>query len=238
MKISKIAVLTLFTLSTVVGCAQKKEKKSKKDKKNKTEMTLDTQLDSVSYSLGINIAENMKTQGIENLNLDALKAGMNDVFTGSDIKITQEEAGQILNSYMQEMQKVAAEKQQKEGADFLIANAKKGDVISLPSGLQYKIITEGNGAIPGPTDKVTTHYHGMLINGEVFDSSIDRGQPASFPVNGVIKGWTEALLIMPTGSKWQLYIPYDLAYGAQGAGGKIGPYATLIFDIELISIDQ
>ncbi len=238
MKISKIAVLTLFTLSTVVGCAQKKDKKSKKDKKNKTEMTLDTQIDSVSYSLGINIAENMKSQGIENLNLDALKAGMNDVFTEGDIKITQEEAGQILNSYMQEMQKVAAEKQSKEGADFLAENAKKEGVISLPSGLQYKIIKEGNGPIPGPTDKVTTHYHGMLINGEVFDSSVDRGQPASFPVNGVIKGWTEALQIMPTGSKWQLYIPYDLAYGAQGAGGKIGPYATLIFDIELISIDK
>ncbi len=124
-----------------------------------------------------------------------------------------------------------------DGKTFLAENAKKTGVVVLPSGLQYKIVKAGTGAIPKATDTVTTHYTGTLIDGTVFDSSVQRGQPASFPVNGVIKGWQEALQLMPVGSKWQLYIPSDLAYGSRGAGGVIGPNSTLVFDIELISID-
>ena len=124
-----------------------------------------------------------------------------------------------------------------EGANFLAKNAKKEGVISLESGLQYEILKQGSGAKPTINDNVTTHYHGTLIDGTIFDSSVDRGQPATFPVSGVIKGWTEALQLMSVGSKWRLYVPYDLAYGERGAGANIGPFTTLIFEVELISIN-
>ena len=123
-----------------------------------------------------------------------------------------------------------------QGKKFLEENGKRSSVVTLASGLQYEIVAEGNGPKPGPADKVKTHYHGTLINGEVFDSSVERGEPFEFPVNGVIKGWTEALQLMPVGSKWKLYIPYDLAYGERGAGAQIGPFSTLIFEVELIDI--
>ena len=124
-----------------------------------------------------------------------------------------------------------------EGANFLAENAKKEGVISLESGLQYEILKQGSGPKPTINDNVTTHYHGTLIDGTIFDSSVDRGQPATFPVSGVIKGWTEALQLMTVGSKWRLYVPYDLAYGERGAGANIGPFTTLIFEVELISIN-
>ena len=138
---------------------------------------------------------------------------------------------------MQKQQEKAHAGNIDKGKNFLMENAKKEGVTSLASGLQYEVITEGNGPSPGPTDKVTTHYHGTLINGTVFDSSVERGQPASFAVNGVIMGWQEALQLMKVGSKWRLFVPHTLAYGERGAGGAIGPYETLIFEVELISID-
>jgi FKBP-type peptidyl-prolyl cis-trans isomerase FklB len=200
-------------------------------------MAFTTEKDQVSYSLGVNIATSLKNQGFDDLNLEALTVALNDVFGNQTLQIDEAKGGQILNAYFQGMQQRKQAKNIEEGAAFLKANAAKADVITLPSGLQYKILVEGNGPKPKATDKVTTHYHGTLINGTVFDSSVERGQPATFPVNGVIAGWIEALQLMPTGSKWQLYVPSDLAYGARGASELIGPHTTLIFDVELISIN-
>lgn len=232
MNIIKLTLILFLAVTTNVTFAQK-EKKSKKSKK---EMTLKTELDSVSYGLGVNIAENMTNQGIEDLNVEALAKGMTDYLSKADLAIDKSQIDDLLNSYMGSLQMKKAEKASKEGADFLVENAKKKGVITLPSGMQYEIITEGNGEIPKASDRVSTHYHGTLIDGTVFDSSVQRGQPADFGVTQVIKGWQEALQLMPVGSKWRLFIPYDLAYGDRGAGGAIGPYATLIFDIELLKI--
>ncbi|MBT6030609.1 MAG: FKBP-type peptidyl-prolyl cis-trans isomerase [Crocinitomicaceae bacterium] len=147
--------------------------------------------------------------------------------------------GTGLISFSQEKSTPKKEKSElQSGKDFFAENSKRKDVVTLASGLQYEIITEGNGPKPGPTDKVKTHYHGTLLNGTVFDSSVERGTPLSFPVNRVIKGWTEALQLMPVGSKWKLYIPSHLAYGERGAGAKIKPNAALIFEVELIEIEK
>ncbi len=201
------------------------------------EITMENEIDKISYSLGVNIGENLKQQGFDEVNPDAISAALKDVLSGAETKITKEEATQALNDYFKEKQEKAQEENEAKGKKFLEENAKKDGVVTLPSGLQYKILKEGTGAKPGLEDKVTTHYHGTTVDGEVFDSSVDRGQPATFPVGGVIKGWTEALQMMPTGSKWQLFIPSELAYGTRGAGPKIGPNSTLIFDVELISIE-
>ncbi|MFT5054990.1 MAG: FKBP-type peptidyl-prolyl cis-trans isomerase FklB, partial [Oceanospirillaceae bacterium] len=143
---------------------------------------------------------------------------------------------QVLGKAFQAVQESMKAEAGVEGEAFLAENAKKDGITVLESGLQYRVITEGSGAKPAATDQVTTHYHGMLINGKVFDSSMDRGEPATFPVNGVITGWVEALQLMPVGSKWELFIPYNLAYGERGAGADIKPYSTLIFEVELIAI--
>jgi FKBP-type peptidyl-prolyl cis-trans isomerase FklB len=206
--------------------------------------TLKTQKDKVSYSIGRNIGENFKKQSID-INLDALSAGIKDTLSGGESLLTDEEVRKVLDEFQQEM-KTKAEAQikelgeinKKEGEAFLAANKKKNGVISLPSGLQYKVIKKGDGKIPTASDTVTTHYRGTLIEGTEFDSSIKRGEPATFPVGGVIAGWTEALQLMKVGSKWQLFIPSDLAYGARGAGQMIGPNASLIFEVELLSIKE
>jgi FKBP-type peptidyl-prolyl cis-trans isomerase FklB len=208
----------------------------KTDKPNKS-ANLVNELDSVSYSLGVNIGENIKKQ-FEDINLDNFEAGIKDVL-GKDVeaKISDNQAQAIINSYFSKKQKKESESMIEEGANYLQENAKRDGVTTLPSGLQYEIINDGTGPKPTIEDNVTTHYHGTLINGTVFDSSVDRGEPASFPVGGVIKGWTEALQLMSVGSKWKLFVPYDLAYGERGAGPQIGPYSTLIFEVELISIN-
>ncbi|CAG5080418.1 Outer membrane protein MIP [Parvicella tangerina] len=233
MKNTPILILAIIVLAT--SCSTLSGSKSKKSK-NKTEMTLKTEVDTVSYSIGLNIAENLSNQGLSDLNVDALAQGMMDYLNENDLSISKEQGEQIIQAYTQKKAMEAANKNKKEGEEFLADNAKKEGVVTLPSGMQYEIITEGNGAIPTANDKVKTHYHGTLIDGTVFDSSVERGQPATFGVTQVIKGWQEALQLMPVGSKWRLYIPYDLAYGERGAGGQIGPFATLIFDIELIEI--
>lgn len=237
MKTSKYFTLILFILIGFGATAQKdaKNKESKKSK-NKTEMTLKTEVDTVSYSIGLNIAENLSNQGLSDLNVDALAQGMMDYLNQNDLAITREQGEQIIQAYMQKKAMAMANTNKKAGEDFLAENAKKEGVVTLPSGMQYEIIEEGNGPIPTANDKVRTHYHGTLIDGTVFDSSIERGQTATFGVTQVIQGWQEALQLMPVGSKWRLYIPYNLAYGERGAGGQIGPFATLIFDIELIEI--
>lgn len=206
--------------------------------KTESKTELKNQIDSVSYSLGVNIGSNLKKQGFDTLNIDQFAQALKDVYADNGIKIKEEEAEKILMEYFQGIQQKKTEGNLKEGQKFLEENKKKPGVVTLPSGLQYQILKEGNGPKPAATDKVTTHYHGTLIDGTVFDSSVERGQPATFPVNGVIQGWVEALQLMPVGSKWRLFIPSNLAYGEQGAGKQILPNSALIFDVELISIEK
>ena len=198
---------------------------------------LKTEIDSVSYCIGVNIGENLKKQ-FSDIDIKDFVNGINDVLEKkSEPKISDAKAQIILQEYFTKQQEMKTKLAKEEGANFLAENAKKEGVISLESGLQYEILKQGSGAKPTINDNVSTHYHGTLIDGTIFDSSVDRGQPATFPVSGVIKGWTEALQLMSVGSKWRLYVPYDLAYGERGAGANIGPFTTLIFEVELISIN-
>ncbi|MDB4196047.1 FKBP-type peptidyl-prolyl cis-trans isomerase [Flavobacteriales bacterium] len=191
----------------------------------------------VGYSLGLNIAKSLKGEGLESIDTAAFAQALGDVFSGRTALVTEKEAQDFLQAYFQKLQNEAVAKQTEAGGKFLAMNSLKADVVSLPSGLQYKVIKEGNGAIPKATDKVKTHYKGTLIDGTKFDSSYDRGKPAVFGVTRVIPGWVEALQIMPVGSKWELYIPHYLAYGERGQG-TIPPYATLVFELELLAIEQ
>ena len=221
-------IIILSSILLFISCKTEKPKES---------VNLITELDSVSYSLGVNIGENIKKQ-FANINLDNFEAGIKDVLEKElEAKISDNQAQAIINSYFSKKQKKESESMIEDGANYLQENAKREGVTTLPSGLQYEVINDGTGPMPTIEDNVTTHYHGTLIDGTVFDSSVDRGEPASFPVGGVIKGWTEALQLMSVGSKWKLYVPYDLAYGERGAGAQIGPYSTLIFEVELISIN-
>lgn len=196
------------------------------------------QMDSVSYSLGVLMAQNLKSQGFDKLDTNALSEAMDAVINDGEVKISVEKANAIVQGYMQNKQQEAYADKIASNENYLAQNAKREEVTTLASGLQYEVLKEGDGEKPSATDKVTVHYHGTLLDGTVFDSSVDRGQPASFGVSQVIKGWTEALQLMPEGSKWKLYIPHDLAYGERGAGGKIAPYSTLIFEVELLEINE
>jgi len=195
-------------------------------------------LEKFSYALGLSIAANLIQSGVKTINPDKFVAALKDIFTGERPQMDPEEANMILESFVAEQQNGGGDGQQnlEEGLAFLAKNKNNAGVIELPSGLQYEVLKEGEGEIPVATDKVSCHYHGTLIDGTVFDSSVQRGQPATFPVNGVIQGWVEALQLMSEGSKWKLYIPSDLAYGPRGAGGTIGPNTTLIFEVELLEI--
>jgi len=197
----------------------------------------DNMKDKASYGLGMSIAQNLIKDGLTDLNFDQLVDGLKDHVAGNATMSIQDSQA-ALDQYFEEKQALAATENLLAGTEFLIKNMTENpNVVQLPSGLQYEIMVEGTGEKPTLTSKVTTHYHGSLTNGKVFDSSVERGQPASFPVNGVIAGWTEALQLMPVGSKWKLFIPANLAYGSKGAQGAIGPNETLIFEVELISID-
>lgn len=232
-----ILLLVALTLFGVQGFSQDKKQKKKRKKSKQTEMELTTTTDKISYGLGMNIGQNLKSQGFDTLNYEAFLLAIKTAYEGGEFKMDPNAANQMINSYFEEkkVQMLAANK--KAGEDFLAENGKKEGITTLPSGLQYEVLVEGNGAKPTANDRVTTHYHGTLIDGTVFDSSVERGQPATFPVNGVIKGWTEALQLMPVGSKWRLFIPSDLAYGDRGAGAQIQPNSTLIFEVELLSIN-
>ena len=222
-------VIIISSLLAVVACKPETPK----------EVKLENELDSVSYSLGVNIGENINKQ-FEEYSLDNFIAGMKGVLNNEeDPKISGEQATAIIQGYFTKKQGQESESMIEEGRKFLETNASKEGVTVLESGLQYEVLAQGDGInMPKLEDNVTTHYHGTLMDGTVFDSSVDRGEPASFPVNGVIKGWTEALQLMSVGSKWKLYVPYDLAYGERGAGPQIGPYSTLVFEVELISINK
>jgi FKBP-type peptidyl-prolyl cis-trans isomerase FklB len=217
----------------ITGCQNTSEKQVK----------LETQNDKVSYSIGLNIGQNMKRDSVK-INPEVLVRGIMDasldsashLMTEAQIQETMTAFQQDLQKKRQENTRMAGEKNRAEGDAYLAANGKKPGVVTLPNGLQYRIITQGTGKKPSASSTVSTHYVGRLLNGTEFDSSVKRGQPATFPVNGVIKGWTEALQMMPVGSKWELVIPPSLGYGEQGAGGVIPPNAVLIFEVELLSI--
>lgn len=202
------------------------------------DMSLGTEVDSVSYSLGLSVAENVKAQGLKEINPEAVAKAFKDVFADSETLLTVEEANECLNLYFNKASLAKSEEQKQAGKEFLERNGTREGVVTLPSGLQYEIITEGTGAKPTLSDQVTTHYHGTTIDGEVFDSSVERNEPATFQLGGVIKGWQDALQLMPVGSKWKIYVPSDLAYGERGAGPKIGPHSTLIFEVELLAIGE
>lgn len=201
-----------------------------------TEKKITGELEQFSYALGMSVAGNLIKSGVTTVNPELFSEGISDTFSGKMPKMMPEEANKILESFVNKANQDLGKNNLEEGLLFLAENAKKEGVIELPSGLQYKILAEGDGDLPTATDQVKCHYHGTLIDGTVFDSSVERGQPATFPVNGVIQGWIEALQLMPSGSKWRLFIPSELAYGERGAGGAIGPNTALIFDVELLEI--
>ncbi len=230
MKIARIAALCLVVLGS--SCFAQKDGK----------IELKTRIDSISYMLGTNIGKSLRMQKID-IALPVFSAAIKSAQNDEAPLMTEEQMQTLYMSFQAEMQtkqaetqKVEGEKNAKEGEKFLAENKSKPGVVTLPSGLQYKILKEGTGPKPAATDKVRVHYSGTLISGKEFDSSYKRGEPAEFPVTGVIKGWVEALQLMPVGSKWMLYIPWDLAYGDGGAGGDIGPKSTLIFEVELLEI--
>ena len=193
-------------------------------------------MEKLSYALGMIIGHNLKGMNIEGLNTQEFSAGVAAVLAGEKTTLTDIEAQTLVQKYMQEKEAEASKAARAEGEAFLEENAKKDEVVVLPRGLQYTVLTEGTGKKPSATDQVKCHYEGRLISGEVFDSSYRRGEPAVFPLNGVIAGWTEGVQLMGEGAKFRFFIPYHLAYGERGAGQSIPPYAALIFDVELIEV--
>lgn len=229
----KLQYFTILTGLLLIGCGSPD---------NQQAVNLETAKDSISYSIGVDIGKNMKTQELE-LNEKALFEGWRSAFNGEDLKLTDEDMLSALNSFRKELQEKSQQKAKAQavenlskGEAFLAENAQKEGVVSMESGLQYKVVNQGDGPIPTIKDKVTVHYRGTLIDGEEFDSSYKRGQPTSFPVTGVIKGWTEALQLMPVGSKWELFIPSNLAYG-NSPRSPGGPNSSLVFEVELIGIE-
>ncbi len=193
-------------------------------------------MEKISYALGLSLGNNLLSSGIKQLDVAKLAKGIQDVLEQNQPEISYQEAQQVINEFFGALQAKANESVIAEGKKFLAENAKREGVVTLPSGLQYEVITSGTGVKPQASDTVKVHYHGTLIDGKVFDSSVSRGEPATFGVTQVISGWVEALQLMPVGSKWKLFIPSGLAYGAQGAGQAIAPHSTLIFEVELLDI--
>ena len=193
-------------------------------------------MEKVSYALGMSIANNIMASGVNNLNVEEFVKAIKASLAGEQPAMSVAEAQQVLNDYFTKLQEEQTAALKKEGEEFLAQNAKQEGVVTLPSGLQYKVLKSGNGAIPKASDSVECHYEGRLISGTVFDSSYQRGETATFGVTQVIAGWVEALQLMKEGDKWQLFIPYNLAYGERGAGAQIPPFATLVFDVELIKV--
>ncbi|MBR5183060.1 MAG: FKBP-type peptidyl-prolyl cis-trans isomerase [Bacteroidales bacterium] len=193
-------------------------------------------MDKVSYALGMSIANNIMASGVNGLDVEEFVKAITTYMAGEEPAMTPAEAQQVLNDYFTKLQEEQTAALKAEGEAFLAQNAKNEGVVTLPSGLQYKVLKSGNGATPKASDSVECHYEGRLISGTVFDSSYQRGETATFGVTQVIAGWVEALQLMKEGDKWQLFIPYNLAYGERGAGAQIPPFATLIFDVELIKV--
>ena len=234
-KIRHIAVL-LVSVALLFGCAPPTQESTSSGPQ---EPELGGDLAKASYGMGYTLGNNVKQQQGDTLDYQAFLLGARESLEGTEMRITQAELKhgyEVIQGMQQEKKQTESDKNKNAGEEFLTENGKREGVITLESGLQYQIMTQGEGAKPSADDRVKTHYHGTLIDGTVFDSSVDRGQPAVFPVNGVIRGWVEALQLMPVGSKWRLFIPSELAYGERGAGGAIGPNAALVFEVELLEI--
>jgi FKBP-type peptidyl-prolyl cis-trans isomerase FklB len=216
-----------FSIAALLSC---------EGQKGNSSISLKTTSDSVAYSIGVSIGGNMKKDGLDSLNLDVLKAAIQSAMKGDSLMLDAATSQNVIQTYLANKQKQKGDVNKAAGKAFLESNKKKPGVVELPDGLQYMVEKEGTGPKPTANDTVKVHYHGTLIDGTVFDSSVDRGEPAEFPVSAVIKGWTEALQMMKVGSKYKLFIPSDLAYGDRAAGPKIGANSTLIFDVELLEI--
>lgn len=195
-------------------------------------------MDKLSYAWGLAMGQQLKGMGVKDLDADAFKDAVKVVYEGGEPAISVEEAQKLINDYLQELQSKAEAAARAEGESFLAENGKKENVLTTPSGLQYVIEKEGTGAQPTAEDEVTVHYTGKLLDGKVFDSSVNRGEPATFPLNRVIPGWTEGVQLMKEGAKYTFFIPSDLAYGAQGVPGAIPPHSTLVFEVELIKVNK
>jgi len=223
-KYIKIALV----VSVISSCQNLTQQKFNFDEAN--------ELEKVSYSIGINVATSIKSEGLDSINSFYISKGFQDVFENKDLAINIEESNKIIGEYFNKKQDAKNQRLAIDSKIFLEKNKQKDGVMTTESGLQYLILSEGRGNNPTLNDNVTVHYHGTLIDGTIFDSSVDRKEPASFPLNGVIPGWQEALQMMSVGSKWKIFIPSELAYGESGAGA-IGPNSTLIFEVELLSIN-
>ena len=239
-------IILYLTVQAVVSTAQSKAELETKIKSLQAELEqlkkpktteLTDPVKRASYGLGVLVANNIRSQGADSINTDAFTSGLLDVFQNQLLKLDQQQCNTEVQQYMQVMSTKKAERMKSQGVRFLATNKTKPGVMSLPSGLQYEVITSGAGKSPVASDRVTVHYTGKLIDGYIFDSSVQRGQPATFALNQVIAGWTEASLLMKEGDKWLLYIPYELGYGDRGNGPKIPPYAALIFEVELIKVN-
>ena len=204
--------------------------------KKSSDVKLANKIDSVSYGIGLSIGNNLGKDGLNDVNLDVMMKAMRSAMNKDSLLMDQQQAGMVIQSYLTEARKKKGEEALTKEKTWMDENSKKPGVITLPSGLQYSVIKTGTGAKPMLSDTVEVHYHGTFLDGNVFDSSVERGQPASFGLTQVIPAWTEALQLMPIGSKWKLYAPSKLAYGEQGFGGRIEPNTTLIFEVELLGI--
>ncbi|MDC3115791.1 FKBP-type peptidyl-prolyl cis-trans isomerase [Bacteroidota bacterium] len=221
-------IKTALVVSVISSCQNLTQQKFNFDEAN--------ELEKVSYSIGINVATSIKSEGLDSINSFYISKGFQDVFENKDLAINIEESNKIIGEYFNKKQDAKNQRLAIDSKIFLEQNKQKDGVMTTVSGLQYLILSEGKGNNPNLNDNVTVHYHGTLIDGTIFDSSVDRKQPATFPLNGVIPGWQEALQMMSVGSKWKIFIPSELAYGESGAGA-IGPNSTLIFEVELLSIN-
>ena len=247
----KSIIITAAFLVTCISFSQKKKDLINEVAKLKKEVTqLQSKLDNIekakeinlendihnfSYAFGVSIGNNLKTIGFDSLSYHSLSGALEDVMKGKE-KMNLNDAQKKVQATINELQEKEAKEKSAEGEQFLAENGKRAGVVTTESGLQYEVLKEGKGPLPKASEKVKVHYTGMLIEGKVFDSSIERGEPTTFGVTQVIKGWQEALQLMPVGSKWKIFIPQDLAYGPRGAGGEIPPYAALIFEMELLEI--
>lgn len=227
MSIKTLSSALIITSITFLSCNGQKKAPNVK---------LANQVDSVSYGIGLSIGNNLAKDGLDAVNLDIMMKAMKAAINKDSLVMDQQAAGACIQQYVTDIKKKKGEQVLATEQKFFDENGKKPGVKTLPSGMQYVIMKESTGAKPTAADTVICHYHGTLIDGKVFDSSVDRGEPATFPVSGVIPGWTEALQLMSVGSKWKLFIPSKLAYGERGAGGMIEPNSTLIFEVELLSI--
>ncbi len=227
MKRKSILLAVCFSFTALISC---------EGQKGGGDVSMKTKTDSVAYAIGVTIGGNMKKDGLDSLNLDILMKAIRSSIKGDSLKLNAQQAQASIQAYLGEKQKQKADANIAAGKKFLDENKSKPGVITLPDGLQYTVMKEGTGPMPTAADTVVMHYHGTLIDGTVFDSSVDKGQPITWGVSGFIKGWTEALQMMKVGSKWKLFVPSELAYGERGQGAKVPPNATLIFEMELLSI--